>query len=139
MNKQDTERWATIAAEELAAALESFGIQFYEAYGDDDGDVHVTFAALNDAEAMMTLAVTSDQTMGSLYDRATASCVTLSLAGEDATESDIRAAIAAGWVWTVHPAMTGRRMGWHVAVDIPTADANQVTVNLNTLRLDGAL
>jgi hypothetical protein len=138
----DTEHWANVAAEELARALDLTGIGFMGAAGDEDGDVSVAFHTLADAEALMTLAVPQNMDAGSLYDRATSSCVTMSeLAehGENPSDGQIEHAIRSGWTWTIHPAMRGRRMGWHVSVDIPAADANQVTANLNALRLGGVL
>lgn len=138
----DTEYWANVAAEELAAALDMIGIGFMGTAGDEIGDVSVAFHSLADAEALMTLAVPQDDNQGSLYDRATSSCLTMAaLAEAEERPSDevIEHAVRAGWTWTIHPAMRGRRMGWHVSVDIPAADANQVTANLNALRLGGIL
>lgn len=139
---EDTEHWANVAAEELARALDLTGIGFMGAAGDEDGEVSVAFNSLADAEALMTLAVPQNVDAGSLYDRATSSCLTITaLTEQDERPSDeqIQTAIRAGWTWTIHPAMRGRRMGWHVSVDIPAADANQVTANLNALRLGGVL
>lgn len=136
----DTERWANVAAEELARALDLTGIGFMGTAGDEDGDVSVAFNSLADAEALMTLAVPQNTAVGSLYDRATSSCLTMAAfaeSGVDPSEESVEHAIRAGWTWTIHPAMRGRRMGWHVSVDIPAADANQVTANLNALRLGG--
>lgn len=136
----DTEHWANVAAEELARALELTGIGFMGTAGDEDGDVSVAFNSLADAEALMTLAVPQNIATGSLYDRATSSCLTMAAfveSGTEPTDAQIEHAIRTGWTWTIHPAMRGRRMGWHVSVDIPAADANQVTANLNALRLGG--
>lgn len=141
-NIDDTEHWANVAAEELVRSFELAGIGCMGASGDEVGNVTVAFLTLADAEAMMTLAVPQSDRLGSLYDRATASCVTLSSlaeAGTDPADPKVGEAIHAGWVWTIHPAMRGRRMGWHVSLDLPSADANQVTVNLNTLHLGVAL
>ncbi len=139
-NLDDTEHWANIAAEELARALELCGIGAMEVIGESNGDVAVAFPSLADAEALMTLAVPQSTATGSLYDRATASCLTLSAfadLGTPLTDESVEHAVLSGWVWTIHPAMRGRRMGWHVSVDIPAADANQVTANLNALSLGG--
>ena len=133
---------ANIAADELGSALDAHGIGFTTCFGDEDGFVSLSFDSVRGAEAMLTLAVDGTGGPGSLYDRASASCVTLShLAqqGADVPDEQVEAAIKAGWVWTMHPAMLGRMTAWHVSVDIPTADANQVTANLNTLRHGGAL
>lgn len=136
----DTGHWANVAAEELARALELTGIGFMGSAGDEDGDVSVAFNSLADAEALMTLAVPQSTVLGGLYDRATSSCLTMASLADSNERPEgeaIEHAILAGWTWTIHPAMRGRRMGWHVSVDIPAADANQVTANLNALRLGG--
>ena len=136
----DTGHWTNIAAEELARALDLTGIGFMGTTGDEDGDVCVAFNSLSDAEALMTLAVPQNSTIGSLYDRATASCLTMASfmeSGAEPSDAQIEHAIRTGWSWTIHPNMRGQRMGWHVSVDIPAADANQVTANLNALRLGG--
>lgn len=136
----DTQHWANVAAEELAIALSLTGIGFMGTAGDEDGDVSVAFNSLADAEALMTLAVPQNVDAGSLYDRATSSCLTMTALAELAerpSDEQIEHAIRDGWTWTIHPAMRGRRMGWHVSVDIPAADANQVTANLNALRIGG--
>lgn len=138
----DTGYWANVAAEELGEAMTKLGIGFMGVHGDEDGDVTVAFHQLADAEALMTLGVGSDEQPGSLYDRATASCVTLLTYvrdGIEPTDEQIETAIRSGWTWTIHPAMTGRRMAWHARVDIPAADANQLTANLNALRIGGAV
>jgi hypothetical protein len=138
----DTAHWANIAAEELARALDLTGIGFMGTAGDEDGDVSVAFNSLADAEALMTLAVPQSAAIGGLYDRATSSCLTMASfaeAVEPPSDEQIEHAIVTGWTWTIHPNMRGRRMGWHVSVDIPAADANQVTANLNALRLGGAV
>jgi hypothetical protein len=112
---------ATVAAEELGLAMAQLGIGVAD---------------------LLTLALSEDETPGSLYDRATSSCVTLAsfvLSGETPSDDQLRAAIASGWKWNVHPAMSGRRMGWHVAVEMTAADANQLTANLNALRNGGVL
>jgi hypothetical protein len=133
---------ATVAAEELGLAMAQLGIGFADLYGGGDGMVTVNFQGPADAESLLTLALSEDETPGSLYDRATSSCVTLAsfvLSGETPSDDQLRAAIASGWKWNVHPAMSGRRMGWHVAVEMTAADANQLTANLNALRNGGVL
>lgn len=141
MNETDALYWAQVAAEELSRALDMHGIRFHAVQGDRDGDVNVAFVHLADAEAMMTLAIQSDEVVGGLYDRSTASCLTLSHLADIESEEDTlyETAIRKGWKWTVHPAMHGRRMSWHVSADIPAADANTITANLNALRNGGVL
>lgn len=138
----DEAHWAHVAGEELALALAASGIQVIDCYGDEDG-VNVAFPHLGVAEAMMTLAMSGDNIQGSLYDRATGSCVTLRALAEehdgDVPDELLSTAFTAGWAWVIHPHMTGRVMGWHVSVTIPAADANQVTATLNALRVGGAL
>jgi hypothetical protein len=130
------ESLATVAAEELAITLEGLGINHLGCYVASDGDVSVAFADIRDAETMVSLGVPSDHTAGTLYDRASASCLTLSELGAagDPSDDDVRAALDAGWSWTIHPYMLGRRMDWHVSVDMSVADAYQVTGNLNQIR-----
>lgn len=140
--EENTERWTDVVASELNKALRLTGAVTLDCYA-DDGVVRVTFADLRDAETMMAVGVSNHSGgPGSLYDRATSSCVTLTTlaAGDDGSgsrgldEGDVEAALDAGWGWLVHPDMQGRRMNWHVAVDMPIADAVQVTANLNALR-----
>jgi hypothetical protein len=134
-----TEYLANLAAEELGKAFTLVGIGVTHIAA-DEGDVIVYFDAIEDAEAMMTLAVGSDNVLGGLYDRATSSCITLGTwdaEQAEPTQSEVEAVINAGWTWQIHPTMNGRRMGWHVRLDLPHADANQLTANLNALRLGG--
>lgn len=141
-NLDDTSYWAGVAAEELAAALRGVGIRVLDCDGDEDG-VSIAFPNLATAEALMTVAVPAHATPGTLYDRATGSCVALRVLSEqhdgDVPEEDATAAIRDGWAWIVHPHMIGRVMDWHVSVTLPHNDANQITANLNSLRLGGAL
>lgn len=136
--------WAGVAADELGSAMAQFGIRFNGCDVAEDGDIRINFQSLRDAETLLTLAVDSDGTLGGFYDRATSSCLTLSemaeveaSTGQSPDRADLDRAIDAGWVWDIHPSMYGRRVGWHVAVDVPPADANQLTANLNTLRNGG--
>lgn len=141
-SREDTEYWANVAAEELGQAMTKMGLGFLGTVGDEDGNVTVAFPSLRDVEALMVLAVPADHTPGSLYDRASASCVTLSSYAADGVEPTpdvIAQAVDAGWMWAIHPHMVARRMDWHVSVDLPTSDANQVTANLNALRLGGGI
>lgn len=126
-----------IAAEELCAALELVGVGDVRCFANDNGDMSVSFPDIRDAETMISLGVPADARPGTLYDRATASCVTLSvMAAQDEPPEDtaIEAAIEAGWDWSVHPNMIGRRMDWHVAVVMPMTDATYITASLNALR-----
>lgn len=143
MNWSTPEYMANMAAEELGAAMARHGIGFDNVLTTeclDAFDVHIAFASIHDAEALMTLAVGSDGTPGSLYDRATASCVALSHAVErdaDLSDEEFGVLVDSGWTWVVHPNMRGRRMSWHVSVDIPVSDAYKLVVNLNALPLGG--
>lgn len=130
------EALAMVAAEELASALESLGINHLGCYLASDGDVSIAFRDIRDAETMVSLGVPSDHASGTLYDRASASCITLSELGAAGDPSDdaVIAAMNAGWSWTVHPYMIGRRMDWHVSVDMSASDASQLTANLNLIR-----
>jgi hypothetical protein len=135
------EQLAVMAAEELSNAMDSVGVDFTGCFGDDDGDVSIAFGALADAEALLTLAVRSDDRSGSLYDRATASCVSLtnmSQSGSGVTEEQLEDAMNTGWVWVIHPAMQGKRMGWHARVSLPSADALTMVASLNAYRIGGA-
>lgn len=134
------EHLANIAAEELTTAMAMVGIGYLNVGGGEDGSVTITFPSLADAEALLTLAVVENQTPGSLYDRATHSCVSLTewaATGYEPTDDQLAATIFAGWEWEIHPSMNGRRMGWHVHVEMTSADANQLTANLHALRLGG--
>lgn len=130
------EALAQVAAEELASSLESLGIGHLGCYLASDGDVSIAFQDIRDAETMVSLGVPSDHTAGTLYDRASASCLTLSQLGAagEPSDEDVRAALDAGWAWTIHPNMIGHRMDWHVSVDMSVADASQLTANLNAMR-----
>lgn len=148
MNEHEAPEWtsaeylANIAAEELTNAMTQLGIGIVTSYSQTDGTVAVNFQGLADAETFMTLTLTSDETPGSLYDRATASCVTLTGYGQlenEPSREAIEDAVRAGWTWTVHPAMRGRRMDWHVMVEIPVDDAHHLTARLNQLRLGGGV
>jgi hypothetical protein len=147
MTPSDLPDWTTdeylanLAAEELSAALDRHRIMFHNVAGDEDGTVSVAFVDLRDAEAMMTLAI-EQAGPGTVYDRATGSCVSLTAlaaTGGEVPDEQVAACITAGWNWMVHPHMRGRRMGWHVSVDIPTADANAMTAALNTQAHGGAV
>lgn len=136
-----SEYLGNMSAEELEEAMTPLGIQTVTVIYTDDGQVSVHFNTLADAEALMTLGVDGTGGEGSMYDRATSGCVTLTgkdRRGEDLDVETVGRIVTASWEWTVHPDMRTRRMGWHAAVSMPVADANQLTVNLNTLRL-GAL
>lgn len=141
-SQSDARYWADVAAEELVKALGFLGIRCVMVAGDDDGDVSLSFKDIRDAEAMMTLGVESTGERGSMYDRATSGCVSMRHMAEaqhEPTDAEVDQLLATSWKWAVHPDMFGRRMNWHVHVDIPAADANQVTANLNALRLGGAV
>ncbi|ALO79409.2 hypothetical protein [Streptomyces phage phiSAJS1] len=138
----DTEHWAHVAGEELALALKAAGIEVLDCFGDEDG-VNIAFGSMPGAEALLTIVADGKQGPGSLYDRASSSCITLSqLAQEhngDVPDEAVAEAFRAAWDWTIHPHMRGRIMGWHVSVTMPAYDANTITATLNALRLGGAL
>lgn len=128
-----------ITAEELGKAIDQLGIGIRGCWSDDDGArINVAFHSIRDAETMVSLGVLAEQRPGTLYDRAAASCVTLAEfanRSEVPTDAGFEAIMNASWHWIIHPDMNGRRMGWHVSVDIPSADAQQLTANLNAVRL----
>lgn len=134
---------SNIAADELRQALERAGVAATDVTGSDDGRVFVRFRGLPDAEAFLTLSLLQDPRHGSLYDRASSSCATLAslhdLDDEERANELAEEAMAAGWTWLMHPHMRGRSVGWHVAADMPHADANAVTATLNAMRTGGAL
>lgn len=123
---------ANLAADELRKALAAVGVEPHVVTGNDDGDVSIVFGSLREAETMLTLSLTSDGLKGSFYDRAASHCRSLAEAG-DASEDEIRRLIETGWRWTIHPAMHGRIVGWHATLDLPYADAYQVTAALNAI------
>lgn len=133
-----TETVANVTGEELASAFGRMGVGAEFVGADSDGDVHVYFRSIQDASAFLSLVLCEDQP-GTLYDRATAHCLSMSLLPEDATQAQVEALIRSGWNWTVHPHMSGRRVGWHVKVMMTTNDAAQVASVLNTLAAGGAL
>lgn len=135
----DTVSWSNVVANEMADALSYAGIVHHETDVDRDGDVVISFGGLADAAALLSLVLTGSGGPGSLYDRATDSCVTLAEADSDMSEDEFRAATEAGWTWFVHPHMTGRRVEWDARVHIPAADASAVVATLNTLRNGGVL
>lgn len=137
------EKLGNLAAAELAAAMTQLGINYASCAADpEDGTVGVVFDEIRDAETLLTLSVDGTQGVGSLNDRVSEACLTLQSLNDDGLPLHLNPAamdaVKGAWNWTIHPSLRVRRMRWHVAVDMPVADANQVTANLNTLRL-GAL
>lgn len=137
-----TENWNTdeflagIAATELATALDNCGIGHVGVYiNDDPTAIDVVFFGIDDASALMTLAVPPVHEAGGMYDRATGSHLTLldlaQKAGGQPGEDETREAVLAGWKWDVHPTLNGRKAEWHVAVEIPIGDAYALTATLN--------
>jgi hypothetical protein len=124
---------ANISAEELSRALDMHGIQTHNVGADEDG-VTVALAGLRAAETLLTLVLDGPAGPGTLYDRATGSCVTLSNLDDDATDGGVARAFDAGWTWMIHPTMDGRVVGWHVHLTLPAADADQLTGRLNELK-----
>lgn len=132
------EELASIAAEELSDAVFRAGIRITECYGDGESKVSLSLSELRDAETLMTLVTDGSGGPGSFYDRATGSCVSVAamaaadtVSGREVDEDALWAVMAAGWDWSVHPHMTGLRMGWHVTVTLPVEDANAVSAALN--------
>lgn len=128
---------ANITAEELRTVLDRLGVNVVHSFVDDDGLVNIVFNDIRDAEAMVSLGVTATARPGTLYDRASACCVSLmELAAADGSpdRDDVDELLRDGWKWTVHPVMIGRRMDWHVSVEMNTEDAQQLTANLNIMR-----
>lgn len=134
-----------LAAEELAAALKAHGIRVNgEVFADEDG-VNVALGSLRDAETLLALTM-AEGGPGTLYDRATSSCVTLTKLSKDADatgvephEWEVAAAFRAGWNWLIHPEMRGRVVGWHITVCIPQDDAMALASRLNEIRNGGAV
>lgn len=138
MNLDNAENLAQIAAEELGNAMTNHGIGHLGINVVDADTLYMSFVELADAEAMMTLGVTSDEVLGGLYDRSTSSCLSMSyLTDADASDEEFEDAEARGWTWHIHPAMRGRRMDWHVSLTLPALDANAVTANLNAVFIGG--
>lgn len=129
-----------ITAEELSAALDRADIGFVGCGYDEGQGVSIAFNGIEEAGAMVTLGVPVEEAPGSFYDRATASCLTLTaFAAEDVPEDDPRigAALDTGWTWIVHPDRLNGRKGWHVSVEMSADDAQQLTANLNASRRAG--
>jgi len=132
---------AGASAAELGEAMLYHGISFHECCVISPSRIQVIFNDIRDAETLMTLGVGESEGRRTLYDRSTASCVSLNAIGRSGNvdPDEIEAAVDAGWSWDIHPNMNGRRMDWHVGVSLSVADANQITANLNTLRHGGTL
>jgi len=132
---------AMLTAEELLLAMEQLDIDVMNCgFSDTDREVTVAFGGIRDAERAVSLGVPYNPEPGGFYDRATASCLTLTgLGGQDTepTEAEIDDALDRGWLWTVHPDLSGSGMAWHVSVDLSSADAQQLAANLNAARLAG--
>lgn len=139
--------FADILAEELDEAVRRRGVRTHECYA-NGGLVHLHLDGIREAEAFVSLAVTSpDRAPGSLYDRASSGCVSLSAIAESyageggvpdsedelsaAEREAVSQAMDEGWDWQVHPVMTGQRVVWHVAVELSAADAQTVIASLN--------
>jgi|SRR5687768_5460446 len=123
---------AHLAAEELEEVLALHGITTHLVEAEEDR-VSVIFLAMPDAEAFLTLGINADHVPGTLYDRVSSGCVTAQNV-PDISDEDAQTVREASWRWTVHPDMHGRRVEWHVAVDIPVEDAIYVSTRLNGVR-----
>lgn len=131
-----------VLCEELSEAAQRQGVRVNECY-ESDGEVHVSFPDIREAEEFVRLGVPmADTGPGSLYDRATSSCVSLAVIAvqhtggelDDLTDEEREAvaqAMDAGWAWQIHPSVIGARVAWHAAVDVPAIDAQAVIAYLN--------
>lgn len=137
------EYMAKLTAEELGRALGASNITYIGcgfSVDADDREVSIAFNGIEEAERMVTLGVPYDPVPGSFYDRAVASCVTLTDLGsrnQEASDAELATAIDRGWMWVIHPDRSGETFRWHTSVDLPIADAQQLTANLNAARLAG--
>lgn len=137
------ERMAEMTAEELGRALTATGVAHIGCGYSTDGDdrqVSIAFTGIRDAERMVTLAVPYDARPGTFYDRAVASCITLTDLGardDVPTDAEVADAVDRGWLWTIHPDRSSGRFNWHTSVDMGLTDAQQLTANLNAARLAG--
>lgn len=128
------EEMAQASADELSRALEAHGIGAYDVDVAGEDGVSLALSGIRSAETLLTLAIDGPAGPGTLYDRATSSCVTLSELDEDAPDESVDESLDAGWLWVIHPAMSGRVVGWHVHLTLPAADANRLTARLNEIK-----
>ena len=148
MNELD---WTTeadlsmLTAEELGRALQLSRIRYVGCgYSEDDDcgrNISIAFRGIEAAEQAVILGVPLDHELGGLYDRATASCLTLTefAAREDDTSAtEVEDALDRGWKWTIHPGADDEGFVWHVSVDMSARDARELTANLNASRRAGA-
>lgn len=137
------EQLARITMEELGVALMRAQVRFLGvgASSDETGErITVNFRDIAGAEHMMALGVPVDEQLGSLYDRSTEHCLSMAdlMDGEDDPPEDAVAnLIKTGWTWTIHPHRPKGKNGWHVSVEMPQADADQLIVNLNKANVAG--
>lgn len=130
------EDMAKVAAEELGTALRKQNIGSAEVTDDDDR-VAIDFRNLAEAELLLTLLFRQPAGPGTLYDRATSSCVTASALadqyGADAPGPLLQDAFEAAWRWDIHPAMTdSRAVVWHASVSLSADDAMTAAAALNS-------
>lgn len=144
MNADSQNNWTTpeylanISSEELARALGLHDIDTKHVGADEDG-VTVWFDSIFAATIMLMTAVEGTGELGSLHDRATAGCLSLSSMGPEASEQAVCDVIDGSWTWVVHPDIAGHVVKWHVSATMSVDDANQVTANLNTIHHGGAM
>lgn len=137
------EYMAKLTAEELGRALGASNITYIGcgfSVDTDDREVSIAFNGIEEAERMVTLGVPYDPVPGSFYDRAVASCVTLTDLGsrdQEASDEELAGALGRGWLWVIHPDRSGGTFRWHTSVDLSLSDAQQLTANLNAVRLAG--
>ncbi len=125
-----TAELSATAADELGAALRRAGVPYQVCVGEGE-IVAVAFEAISGAEKLIGLIRFPSRSPGTLYDRATEGCVSLTTI-PDVTPELARGILRASWTWNVHPVTaSGGRLGWHVAVDMPYNDALTVAASLN--------
>lgn len=137
----DADDLAKVTAEELDVATARLGIRTMGCWPDDDGRrMNIAFNSIRDAETLVSLGVVAEHRPGSLYDRTSAACVSLATYADSTDgppEGEVERLMEDCWHWTVHPDMVGRRMDWHVSVDMLAVDAQQLVINLNQVHRAG--
>jgi hypothetical protein len=131
---------AVVAADALVDALVAVGARVLGNRLTGSGKdirVEMAFVSMRDAETMLTLAVPSDMRPGTVYDRASAGCVSLNEMidhGVEPDTEDLARIQQVSWQWNVHPDIVARHVDWHVSVSVPHKDAATVAAALNAAR-----
>ena len=130
------EDMAKVAAEELGTALRKLNLGYADCTDDDDR-VALDFHDLSEAAVLLTILFRNPAGPGTLYDRATSSCVTINNLsdryGDDVPRTALQHAFGEAWIWQVHPAMTESRVvQWHAGVTMSGDDAMAVAAALNS-------